>query len=79
MTTSTLELTVHCWPMFISDVKTYHYVNTSHEINLQSAMRTASVFSNLGDLPHEMGELGQKCIVQNLKITHAGLQLCNNG
>ena len=70
--------------MFISDVKTYHcrLIATSHEINLQSAMRIGSVFSNLrkkGGLPNGMGKWGKNCIAQNSKITHAGLQLCNNG
>ena len=49
-----------------------------HEIHLHSAMPTGSVFPNLrkkGGLPH----WSSKCIVQNRKISHTGLQLCNNG
>ena len=41
-------------------------------------MPTGSVFSNLrkkGDLP----QWSSKCFIQNSKITHTGLQLCNNG
>ena len=55
-----------------------------HRMKLISSLQWGLVLCFLileknGGLPHEMGEWGQKSILQNPKITHTGLQLCNNG